>query len=71
MIHNCTLLQDATDIVRKFAIYFITKCDRKIIQNAFGFLLQSATILLQNETVLQNVTVNIKSIEIFIKQILN
>ena len=57
MIHNGTLLQDATDIVTKFVIYFITKCDKRIIQNAFGFLLQSATILLQNETVLQNVTV--------------
>ena len=57
MVHNDTLLQDATDIITKFDSDFITKCDKIIMQNAFGFSLQNITILLQNETVLQNTTI--------------
>ena len=30
----------------------ISKCDRSLLQNASGFLLQNATLLLQNTTVI-------------------
>ena len=31
--------------------YFITKCDKSLLQNVSGFLLQNATVLLQNATI--------------------
>ena len=31
--------------------YFVTKCDRSLLQIASGFSLQNATVLLQNATV--------------------
>ena len=34
--------------------YFITKCDRSLLQNTSDFLLQNATVLLQNATVITN-----------------
>ena len=37
------LLQNATAI---------TKCDKSLLQNASGFLLQNMTVLLQNATVI-------------------
>ena len=33
---------------------FITKCDKSLLQNTTGFLLQNATALLQNATVIKN-----------------
>ena len=36
----------------KMRSYFITKCDRSLLQNASSFLLQNATVLLQNATVI-------------------
>ena len=51
-IHNDTLLQNATDIITKCDSYFITKCDRSLLQNTSGFLLQNDIILLQNGTVI-------------------
>ena len=32
--------------------YFITKCDKSLLQNVSGFLLQNATVLLQNATII-------------------
>ena len=46
-----SLLQNTTDIITKYNSYFITKCKRSLLQNASGFLLQNATVLLQNMTV--------------------
>ena len=46
MIHYDSLLQNTTDI--------ITKCDRSLIQNGLGFLLQNVTVLLQNAIVITN-----------------
>ena len=43
MIHYDTLLQNATDI--------ITKCDKNLLKNVSGFLLQNAAVLLQFTTV--------------------
>ena len=52
LIHYDTLLQNATDIITKCDSYFITKCDRGLLQSASGFLLQNATVLLQNAMVI-------------------
>ena len=58
MIDYDSLLQNATDIIIKCDSYFIKKCDRSLLQNASGFFLQNATVLLQNAVILlQNVTV--------------
>ena len=46
--YDCTLLQNATDLITKCDSYFITKCGRSLLQNAPGFLLKNATVLLQN-----------------------
>ena len=45
-----TSLQSLTDIITKFKSCFITKCDKDLLQNALGFLLQNATVLLQIAT---------------------
>ena len=54
MIHSDSLSQNATDIVRKCNSYFITKCERSLLQNVSGFLLQNGTALLPNVTVITN-----------------
>ena len=46
LIHYDSLLQNVTDIM--------TKCDRSLLQNMSGFLLQNATVLSQNATVISN-----------------
>ena len=46
LIHYDSLLQNATDIITKCNRYFIAKCDRSLLQNESGFLLQNATVLL-------------------------
>ena len=45
-------MQNATDIITKCESYFITKCDISLLQNASGFSLQNAAVLLQNATVI-------------------
>ena len=37
LVHYDTLLQSATDIVTKCDSYFITKCDKDLLQNALAF----------------------------------
>ena len=54
LIHYDSLLQNATDIMTKCDNYFITKCDRSLLPNTSGLLLQNATVLLQNTTVMTN-----------------
>ena len=44
LIHYSSLLQNATDI--------ITKCDRSLLQNVPGFLLQNVKLLLLNATII-------------------
>ena len=39
------LLQNATGIITKFNSYFIIKCDKSLLQNVSGFLLQNATVI--------------------------
>ena len=46
LIHYDSLLQNPLEV--------ITKCDRNLLQNASGFLLQNATFVLQNATVIAN-----------------
>ena len=45
LIHYDSLLQNAEDISTKCDSYFITKCDRSLLQHASGFLLQNVTVL--------------------------
>ena len=45
MTHYDSLLQNATDIITKCNSYFITKCDRSLLQNASGFLLKMRQLL--------------------------
>ena len=40
-----SLLQNATDINTKCNSYFITKCNRSLLETASGFLLQNATVI--------------------------
>ena len=54
LIHYKTLLENATDILTKCDSYFITKCGKSLSQNASGFLLQNATVLLQNAIAITN-----------------
>ena len=46
LIRYSSLLQNATDIITKNDSYFITKCNRSLLQNATDFLLQIVTVLL-------------------------
>ena len=48
-----SLLQNPADVITKYDSYFITKRDRSLLQNASGFLLQNATVLLGNATVIR------------------
>ena len=50
LVHYNTILQNATDLITKRVSYFITKYSKRLLQNALGFLLKNATILLQNAT---------------------
>ena len=49
--HPDNLLQNATNIITKYDNYFVTKCDRSLLQIALDFLLENATLLLQNVTI--------------------
>ena len=40
LIRYDSLLQNATDVPKKCDSYFTTKCDRSLLQNAEGFLIQ-------------------------------
>ena len=46
MIRCDSLLQNATDV--------ITKCDRSLLQNASGFLLQNATVIAKCDDFITN-----------------
>ena len=52
LIRYDSLLQNATDVIRKCNSYFITKWTRSLLQNMTGFLLQNVIVLLQNVTVI-------------------
>ena len=54
LIRYGSLLQNATDIIKKCGSCFITKWDRSSLQNASDFLLQNVTVLLQNAAVITN-----------------
>ena len=67
-----SLLKNAIDIIRKCDSYFITKCNRRLLQNVSGFVLQSATIyykmwqLLQIATVQSPIKVERKTVNIIL-----
>ena len=46
--------------ITKHDCYFITKCDKKLLQDTFAFLLQNVTVLLQNATAITKFDVYFK-----------
>ena len=67
LIRYDSLLQNATDIITKCDSYFITKCNRSLLQNPSDFLLQNAAFLLQNVTVIKNCDDFITKCDIYYK----
>ena len=61
LVHFNSLLQNVTDIIAKWDRYFITKCDKSLLQNALVFLLQNTTVLLQMRRFLNQI-VKIKNL---------
>ena len=57
LIHYDSLLQNATYIITKCDSYFDAKCDRSLLQNGSGFLLQNVTALIKKCEFSQNATV--------------
>ena len=55
LVHYDTLLQNPTDFITKYGSYFIIKCEKILLKNVLGLLLQNATVLLRNATVITNV----------------
>ena len=49
LVHCDTLLQNATDIIIKCDSYYITQCDKSLLQNPSAFLLQNATVLTKRD----------------------
>ena len=50
LVHYDTLLQKATDITKKWDSYFISKCNKSLLQSASCFfLIKSAIVLLQDK----------------------
>ena len=45
MVHYDTLLQNMTDIIAKYDNYFIIKCNKGLLQNSSGALLQNVTVI--------------------------
>ena len=52
MIHYDSQLQYAIAFITKCNSYFTTKSERSLLQNVSSFLLQNATVSLQNVTVI-------------------
>ena len=46
LAHYDTLFLNVTDIITKCDSNFNKKCDKRLLQNASGFLFQNATVLL-------------------------
>ena len=46
------MVPDMTDIATKRDSYFISKCDKILLQNTSGFLIEHATVLLQDVTLI-------------------
>ena len=46
LVHYNTLLQHTTDTITKCDSYFITTCDKILLQEALDILLQNVTVLL-------------------------
>ena len=45
LVHYNNLLQNATDIITKCDSYFITKCDKSLLQDASAVLLKHAAVI--------------------------
>ena len=67
MIRFDSLLQNATDIMTKCDSWFIAKCDRRLLQNASGFLLQNATVYYKMWQLLQIATILLENATLITK----
>ena len=67
LVHYDTLLQNVTYIITKYDSYFIVKCDKSLLQNAPGFLLQNATVLLEKKQLLQNALILLQNTTVITK----
>ena len=56
-IHYNIFLQNVICIITKSDNHFVVKCDKNMLQNVSGFLLQNMTFFYKMQQVLQNVTV--------------
>ena len=65
MIYYDTLLQNAKNIITKWDSYFITKRSRRLLQDASGYLVQNATVLLQNATLIRKYNNFITKCEVY------
>ena len=45
LVHYDTLLQNATDITTKCNSYFIANCEKNLLQDASGDILQNNTVI--------------------------
>ena len=45
LVHYDTLLQNATDITTKCNSYLIANCDKNLLQDASGDILQNNTVI--------------------------
>ena len=52
LVHCDTSLQNMTDTATKCDSYFISKCGKVLLQNTSGFLIENATVLLQDVTLI-------------------
>ena len=66
LIHYDSLLQNTTDIITKGNDYFVTKCDRSLLQNGSGFLLQNVTVLLQIASVQSYISLKTLTMSLFL-----
>ena len=57
MTYYGSLSKNETDIITKCDSYSVTKCDRKWLQNAPGFLLQNVTVFYKMQQLLQIATI--------------
>ena len=63
LVHYDTALLNARDNITKWKDYFITKCGKTLLKNASAFLLQNATILLLDATVITKCDVYFKMLQ--------
>ena len=67
LIHYNTLLQNAKDIITECDSYFITKRNKSLLQDSLCFLLQNATVYYKKRQLLQNATILLQNVTVITK----